>query len=153
RDLRVQGVPADRLHGQLSYREQAILYDLEGETLGGTFQLNGTYPFAQTIEGANNPRFDGRFVLRDLSLLRLWQHLRLRETLGDLRGRVSGYLNYRFDGSGWDVNGLGRFAIRNLRWGESLLTQDDIRGDLILRRGVVSIQDLTATIADGSLSG
>src|SRR5207253_1584954 len=35
--LRVQGIPTERLHGSIDYRNQALSYRLEGETLGGRF--------------------------------------------------------------------------------------------------------------------
>ncbi|HVK19154.1 MAG TPA: hypothetical protein VM533_19635, partial [Fimbriiglobus sp.] len=45
--LRVQGIPAERLKGKIDYKPGGLAYDLTGETLGGSFDLNGTYPLSQ----------------------------------------------------------------------------------------------------------
>jgi hypothetical protein len=39
--LRVQTIPADRLRGTVTYRNGVVQYKLEGETLGGTFDVEG----------------------------------------------------------------------------------------------------------------
>ena len=42
--LRVQNIPADRLKATIVYRNGAADYKIQGETLGGTFDLSGRYP-------------------------------------------------------------------------------------------------------------
>ena len=39
--LRVQTIPADRLRGTVDYRNGVVQYKLQGETLGGTFDVEG----------------------------------------------------------------------------------------------------------------
>src|SRR5205823_7853633 len=42
--LRIQNIPADRLQANVVYRNGAAGYRIEGETLGGKFELSGRYP-------------------------------------------------------------------------------------------------------------
>ena len=42
----MQNIPADRLKASVVYRNGTADYKIQGETLGGTFDLNGRYPAA-----------------------------------------------------------------------------------------------------------
>jgi translocation and assembly module TamB len=42
--LRVQSIPTDKLKGKIDYRADKITYNLQGETLGGTFTIKGDLP-------------------------------------------------------------------------------------------------------------
>src|SRR5207248_1584891 len=53
--LRVQGIPAERLHGSIAYRKGIVDYRLEGETLGGRFHLDGQLPSAHVEPAENGP--------------------------------------------------------------------------------------------------
>src|SRR5262249_20025935 len=53
--LRVQGIPIEHAHGSLDYRNQALMYQFEGETLGGRFHLNGEIPAAKPGPAGSEP--------------------------------------------------------------------------------------------------
>ncbi|MHB1424419.1 MAG: hypothetical protein ACYC3I_14705 [Gemmataceae bacterium] len=48
--LRVQGIPADKLTGTINSRAGKTTYDLKGETLGGTFNIKGDLPVPENKE-------------------------------------------------------------------------------------------------------
>jgi hypothetical protein len=54
--LRVQGLPTERLHGSVEYRKGKVEYRLEGETLGGRFHLDGQLPSRPTPPPADGRR-------------------------------------------------------------------------------------------------
>jgi hypothetical protein len=47
--LRVQGIPTERLNALINYRNHVLTYQMEGETLGGRFHLNGQIPAAKPM--------------------------------------------------------------------------------------------------------
>src|SRR5262249_56382854 len=57
--LRVQGIPAERLAGSVDYRKGDIVYNLQGETLGGRFRLDGTYPLREIRRGGPEKKGGG----------------------------------------------------------------------------------------------
>ena len=64
--LVVQNIPADRLTGQFGVTATDFRYDLKGETLGGTFDVKGDYPFAKKKPAPRQPRLAADHEYRPL---------------------------------------------------------------------------------------
>jgi hypothetical protein len=59
--LRVQNIPAEKLKGKIDYRAGKIVYNLQGETLGGTFSIKGDLPIpGKEDEKKQSKKFDGK---------------------------------------------------------------------------------------------
>ena len=80
--LRLQSIPAERVSGEFRYREAEVEYRLQGETLGGKFELNGKVPSAPPAE----PAQEGRLQIRRARLGRLCRALGL--AIGRDRARL-----------------------------------------------------------------
>lgn len=138
--LTVQGVPAERLTGKIGFADGAATYQLEGRTLGGTFELKGRYPSKPAAER-------GSLHLRGL---------RLRDAaaafnnpkLAQLRGTVDA--NFEFDSDLSD--GTGRAVVRTLAWGRTIISEQVV-ANLRLRDGVFELADVTGTVAGGVVRG
>lgn len=155
--LKLQGIPAQRVRGSLSYHGDAARYSLEGESLGGRFKLEGKLPPAKPADGkppeeANAGQPDGRLTVERVRLSRLIEALRLERVLGPLRGVVSLDLPFRHEGPDrWPV-GRGRFRVADIRWGDEALF-DALQGEVRLAAGELRFRDLTAIIGEGLLRG
>jgi len=137
--LTVQGIPASKLTGKLSLVGDAIKYELEGKTLGGSFEINGLYPEQKAPKEEN-----GSLRLRRIDLARLTEALRLRAV--PLRGCVDLTFDYSPDFN----NGSGRYSFRGLGWGRSRLISD-IEGRIALRNGLFEASDAVGPIAGGTI--
>lgn len=134
--LTVQGIPASKLTGKLSLVGDAVKYELEGKTLGGSFEVNGQYPEQKDENGS--------LRLRGIDLARLTEALQLRAV--PLRGRV----DLAFDFSSDLNNGTGRYTFRGLGWGRSRLISE-IQGRIQLRNGLFEASDAVGPIAGGTI--
>ncbi|HET6572404.1 MAG TPA: AsmA-like C-terminal region-containing protein, partial [Fimbriiglobus sp.] len=147
--LRVQGVPAERLKGKVDVKPGGIAYDLTGETLGGSFDVSGTYPFAR--EKKEPPKdhepVSGRIRLRGLQLARLADALGV-PALEPLRGTVNLTVSY---GHGEPAGG-GRLEVLELGWGRSGVGQG-VRAVVRVTPTAVEIPELSGRFADGTLRG
>lgn len=144
--LTVQGIPAERLTGKFGVAEGTFRYELEGRTLGGSFEVKGRYPGPKKPAGEAPPAKDDRGHLHieglDLSRLADLGFGSLRH----LAGRVDLTLNYANDLS----EGSGRVSVRGLAWGKDAFSRD-LTGAVVMRHGTVEIQDLGGRFAGGSV--
>ena len=160
--LKVQNIPAQRLHGSVTYRAGRADYRLEGETLGGTFKLEGRIPPAkpeaersepeeqETRQPAEEP--DGRLTVEGVRLSRLGETLGRPDALGPLRGRLSATLAYRHGGlDRWPI-GTGRLRISDLHWGDRAIAED-IAADLRLTERALQVRDISGQFGEGVLRG
>ena len=83
--LRVQGIPTERLHGSIDYRNQAVTYRFEGETLGGRFNLNGQIPST----AAESAPPEGHFHVEGARLGRLAEILGIRIASRSIHGALA----------------------------------------------------------------
>jgi hypothetical protein len=148
--LRVQGIPAERLHGTVDYRGEGIDYRLEGDTLGGSFHLNGRVPAAD-LKPADRPP-EGRLRIQGAHLSRLWPGLGLRSSLAPLRGLVDVNLAFRHEGPNRRPVGTGTFTLSRLRWAGTELAEV-IQGNLLLTDQELRFRNLTGPFAEGVLFG
>jgi translocation and assembly module TamB len=153
--LRVQGIPTERLHGTVDYRQGAIDYRLQGESLGGTFDLNGKLPVGQEQparpQPAAPPGGQGRLNIRDMRLSRLASALGV-EALRPLGGLFNLDVTFQNEAGTWAPIGTGRFTLDRLRWGMTELSPR-IQGNLRLDRDELRLVDLAGELGGGALRG
>jgi uncharacterized protein involved in outer membrane biogenesis len=136
--LTVQGIPAKELTGKLSLDGTAVRYELEGKTLGGSFDVKGRYPEAPKKED------DGEVNLRAIDLSRLAEALRLNA--GSLRGVVD--LTFRYSG---DLSrGDGRYSVRGFGLGRSQLIPE-VSGRIRLKDGNLELTDAVGPVTTGTV--
>ena len=157
--LRVQNIPADNLHADVDYKGGTATYHLEGESLGGRFKLDGKYPSSEEAapDEGGAPKeppeaSSGRFQFEGIRLSRLWDALGLGGSLGQIRGRADIDFPFRLAGPDLAPSGTGRLSVRNLRAGDTLLTES-LTADLLLRGPTVQVRNLSAAVNQGSFSG
>jgi hypothetical protein len=155
--LRVQGLPTERLHGTVGYRQGEIDYRLQGESLGGTFDLNGKLPVSQEQPARPQPPAppggqEGRLQIRDVRLSRLAAALGGAEALRPLGGLFNLDLTFRHEPGTWAPTGTGRFTLDRLRWGMTELSPR-IQGSLRLDREELHLLDLAGELGGGTLRG
>ncbi len=144
--LTVQGIPAERLAGKVAFANESAHYQLEGRTLGGTFDLKGRYPFRAGAAADPKPKGErGSFRLRGADLGRAAEALKVK-ALGPLGGNVD--LSFDFDNDLSD--GSGTFAVRNPAWDDETLG-DDLSGTVRLRDHLLTVNEFTGRYAGGVL--
>jgi hypothetical protein len=142
--LTVQGLPADSLEGSATIKGGVITFALKGKTLGGDFDIKGSYPG----QGKQPPPKGERGVvnLRNLDLSRIARDLKY-PAAAPLHGRLN--LTFEFEP---DLSaGSGRVEIFDFGWGITA-TARYLRGVLVLRDGVLTLTELTGPFAGGTLS-
>jgi hypothetical protein len=152
--LSTRGVTAQNLRGQVTLGERrgvgppvSLAYRLDGETLGGRFQLEGKYPppSVGSVDQAH-----GWLRFERLQLSRLWETLKLTDRLGAVRGVVAISLPFRHDGADLSPIGRGQFEIRNLRWNDREV-MDKLRGDLRVSGDGITLRDTNGLLGGGVL--
>jgi hypothetical protein len=144
--LRVEGLAAQRLKGNVHYQGGRAAYRLEGEGLGGKFMLEGKVP---PLPGRAAPRPEGRLRIERMGIGRLLEGLKLGPRLGQLRGTFSCEVPYDHGADGWPV-GRGRFELRDLRWNDVELS-DSLQGDVRVDGKGVRLSDVSGSLAGGLL--
>jgi translocation and assembly module TamB len=157
--LRVQNIPTDNLHADVDYKAGAAEYHLTGDSLGGRFTLDGKIPFrdekktpAPAAPKEPPEASSGRFHFEKIRLSRLWDALGLGASLGRAQGRADIDLPFRLVGAERTLEGNGRLNVRNLRLGDTLLT-DGLTADLVLRNDSVQVRNLSAAVGEGGFRG
>jgi hypothetical protein len=144
--VRFHRIAAQRVKGRLDYQGSRGDYHLEGETLGGRFNLDGVLP---TPSG--QPK-DGTFRLEGVRLGRLREILPDQDAfLRPLRGRGSAALDYRFGPDGLPM-GSGRLVINNVRYDDTQLVHE-VRAGLFLGQRGLEIRDISGDLGGGEISG
>ena len=150
--LVVQGIPTTKLVGKLGYKPGAITYALKGDALGGSFDVDGTYPLtakpAQKQDVENPAGGTVRFVR--LRLDRLSRTLGLN-TLESLRGEINVTLRFTHGADG--PSGTGRLEIRDFGWGDDFFDTSDIVAEIRLTPQGIEIPALSGELAGGTLRG
>lgn len=142
--LRVQNIPAEKLHARVEYHKGALDYKLEGHTLGGTFELEGQVPLAGSPAAPPAPK-EGKLIVRGIQLARLAEALRLKAPLG---GRVMLEMTFKHLAGG-SPEGSGRLRAIDLSWqGRTLIP--NLLADLTIARGVIRLRELTGSLAGGT---
>jgi len=130
--LKVQGIPAEKLHGTVTYKERVADYQFEGNTLGGTFRIDGKYPLPAAAPAPPLPRGqEGRLRLEKLQLNRVWAFLGIEAALKPLHGTIAFSLDFGQDRAG-RLTGTGDYAIRRLRWDEKNFSDEALGGPVDL---------------------
>lgn len=139
--LTVQGIPAEKLTGKLSLDGTAVKYELEGKTLGGSFDVKGRYPDAKPKEPEKE---DGELNLKGIDLRRLAEALKLGDN--SLRGVVD--LTFRYSG---DLSrGDGRYSVRGFGLGGNRLVPE-FSGRVRIRNGQLELLDAVGPVSGGTI--
>ena len=149
--LRVQGIPTERLHASVNYRNHVLTYQIEGETLGGQFHLNGQIPAAKS-QPAPPEAPEGHLHLEGVRLGRLVEVLHIPGVAHALQGLLNLDVAFRHTGPDREPVGGGRFSLERLRWGETN-PLGTIRGEIILKAGELRVRNLAGEFAQGLLRG
>lgn len=179
--LKVQGIPAEKLKGRLDSRSGKTTYNLQGETLGGTFTIKGDLPTGKEKEkkqseeppvgqggpdllpvqavgaagrqpAAEQPVGRGRLELRDAQLARVWRAYNITGGLAHLSGRFSIFIDYRHVGSNLAPLGDGSFRIINISWDNEYLG-DSLQGSVRLTPTAFQLYNVTGGVAGGLFMG
>ncbi len=171
--LRVQGFLTERLQGTVRYDKGAVVYKLEGETLGGRFQLDGQVPVRPAKSSAapaeNRPAAlrggaalvqaapagapgGGRLRIEGAQIGRLWEQLGVPPGQVPLRGTLDLDLPFRQESLEVPPTGAGSFTLRRLRWSDVPLA-GTVRGDVLLTRREVRLANLSGSVGEGLLRG
>ena len=138
--LTVQGIPAEKLTGKLGLDGTAVRYELEGKTLGGSFEVKGRYPEAKPDAGKQ----DGEITLRGIDLSRLSDALRLSGV------RLRGVLDLTFRYSADLKEGDGQYRVREFGFGQERLVPE-LSGRLRLRAGTLEAVEVTGPVSGGTV--
>ena len=155
--LIVQGIPTDKLEGAINYQPDHILYKLKGQTLGGSFDLDGDFPLdklqeknpdekAAPVKEKADPddekKYDGSLKIDNIDLSVLSRVLRT-DSLKPLKGRVRALINYNHDpetgipvgsgiiqiqGPGWGEFGSGTRVLTDIRFSPEAIILEDLHG-------------------------
>jgi translocation and assembly module TamB len=151
--LKLEGMPVEKVDGSVASNSQVVQYRFSGETLGGTFHVEGKVPLTRPAAPAPAPpdppaQLEGGIHFKDLKLSRLWQVLGLEKVLDPLHGSIQIDLDYRANRAG-DPVGRGALAVMNLRWGETRFFEGGLEGWVVLEEGL----HLRSGLASSELGG
>jgi translocation and assembly module TamB len=174
--LRVQGIPAEHLKANLESHGGKATYNLQGETLGGTFTLKGDLPMTAkkkkkeekksdrplgqggpdllpVVALAQQPRAEnvagqGRFELHNALLSRVWAAYRITGELARLNGRFSIVLDYQLAEQTFTPSGHGTFRIVNIRWNDETLA-NNLQGEARLTADDMRLYNVVGDVAGG----
>jgi hypothetical protein len=145
RDLRVRNVPADRFTADVELHGGRVAYKVKGETLGGTFDIDGQYPSPPPVQ----PSVPGHVHIHNIDLSRLADALRF-SALRPLSGRFDFDTPLGLPSVVLADNGQAQFS--NLGWGGKRIA-DRIVGDVRILDGAVRVESLSGSIAGGTVGG
>jgi translocation and assembly module TamB len=156
-DLRVQGIPTQRLRCTVVYRGGGGSYRAECELAGGSFKLEGKLappgdppkppaaPAGQPPGGARS----GSLQLRNIHFGSLVEGL-FGQDFRPLHGTLSVDLPFDLDGPEPFPAGRGTISLADVRWGDSFIT-DRLQGDLRLGADGLNVSNVVATVGKGDL--
>lgn len=146
--LRVQNIPTEQLHGTINYQNGVLAYELEGKTLGGTFDLEGQIPgAAERVK----EKTKGRFSLKGVRVRRLAMALGLPAT-DELAGVLGIEMQYSHkDGDAIPNAGTGIVRITNVRWKDRPIAEN-LQGELAISDAQLRLRNIEGTLANGTMS-
>lgn len=146
-ELRIQGVPATKLHGTAAYQNGVVDYHLTGETLGGSFDLEGQVPSAG---GADKQSKKGRLKMNNLGIRRLLAALNTGEPAQAFDGRIDLDVDFTHDAKTSWPEGTGRLRFSNVRYHDIILSTE-LASDVSLSRQTLRLRDLAGDFAGGTV--
>ena len=153
--MRVQGLPTERLRGQVEYAPGALTYSLTGDALTGSFEVEGTYPLDGKAKPAAAPAADadgegGTVSIRNFDLSRLSAALNVA-ALRPLRGRLELAARYKFDPETSQPVGSGTIRLIGFGWGTGRTS--DLTGEIKSTANTIELNDVSGRLADGMFRG
>lgn len=130
------------------YRKSKLSYEINGSLMGG--RLVGSGESLIGDKTTKDTRFPFEVVLTNGSLDRLSSESNYFRAVRQLEGDLSARVAFEF-GFSAPPEGLGRVAVRGLKWKNELLTRDaSIR--FVLNEGTVFVDDVQADLNRGSIN-
>jgi hypothetical protein len=152
--LVVQGIPTSKLAGKVGYKTGAITYDLKGDALGGSFDVEGIYPLTTPTvpEMGKVPEkpLGGTIRINRWQLDRLGRDLKMT-SLNALQGVLSMTLRYTHGADG--LHGNGRLEIRDFGWGGDFADTSDVASEILVTSEGFEIPSINGDLAGGRLAG
>jgi hypothetical protein len=143
-------VPAEDIGSTLRYRQGFLDYRADGHTLGGSFQLSGDVAMNDRM-AATRPQV-GHLRLERVDVGRLPAIWDPEGATRNVSGAMDVDLDYRHDGPDRYPIGKGRAVVTDLSWKEQTLA-NHIQGEIALNREEVTLQELSSTLAQGTVAG
>ncbi len=151
--LVVQGFPTSKLAGKVGYKPGMITYDLKGDALGGSFDIEGNYPLGdkppEKVGQVPAAPFGGTIRIQRLQFERAGRELNVA-WLENLRGELT--LNLKYAKEDGELRGQGRLEIRDLGWGDTA-ESSNILSDVIVTSSGLEIPRIQGELAGGRLRG
>lgn len=145
--LSIRNIPTESLKGNIRYTQNRIVYDLQGRTLGGTFDVRGVWG---AKADANEAPQTGKIRLIDIELSKLWNALATGNGKSPLSGKMSLKLDYEHDKETNFPVGTGQLSFARMRWGR-VDVSSQLRGRIRVSREMVNVVDLEGDLAGGTL--
>src|SRR5262249_14240293 len=144
-------IPTERLHGSIEFRNKALTYQFEGETLGGRFHLNGQIPTEKPKPAEAEPP-QGRLRVEGARLGRLAEALAIQAGSQVVGCVLAIDITFQHTGPNREPIGNGRFSLDRLRW-ENTRLADTVQGDILLTEHELRFRNITGAVAQGLLRG
>jgi translocation and assembly module TamB len=144
--LRVQNIPTEKLRASIDYKSGLLEYKLEGQSLGGTFEMDGQLPLTKPAA----PAREGHLRINDIAVSKLLAALNAGAGVDGIRGRFSVAVDFEQAGpSDWPT-GTGQIQLRDLRYKDRTLASS-ARADLVLAKGSLRLRDFNTSFGGGVL--
>jgi len=153
-DGRVAGliIPTAKLHWH-SDANHILVDSLQAEAFGGVIHGTAELPLKNTEvlpspRGGEESGARGHLWFHGLKLARLVAS----ESHGTLKGTVDADLNFELDGDDFFPVARGRVVVTDVGWKDQPFAPD-LQGDVVLSRQELTVGNVVATVAQGSVSG
>jgi hypothetical protein len=146
--LQIQGIPAEKLHGQLHYCQSVLDYRLQGQSLGGTFEINGRYPPARVPKKQGS---EGRLQIHRMQLARLLEVLTGQKAPSPLHARLDLDLTFGPQGPKGLLAGQGGLLLSDVVWNRQ--RWGNVRGNLVMTADQLWLRELTGSLGAGAVRG
>ncbi len=148
-DLKLQGIPINKMDAALRLKKHLAEYNIQIEALKGTIGVDGKVPLKEPPQESSG---SGVLKIENVALTSLWKAFATQQETMPLGGTVSLELPYQQDPKTLLPTGKGNLQIKNLQWRGKKLTEK-MQADVDLKEGVLHVGKLNAKLGEGSVDG